>query len=41
MMEEDKFNKADGILDKSKHLENLISSRHSPSYLYFLPIFHS
>ena len=32
--EEGKFDAPDGILDKNKYLEYLISSRHSPLYLY-------
>lgn len=34
MLEEGKFNNADGILDKYKYLEYFVSSRHSPAYLY-------
>ena len=34
MVEEGKFDAPDGILDKNKYLECLISSRHSPLYLF-------
>ena len=34
MVEEGKFDTPEGILDKNKYLEYLISSRHSLLYLY-------